>query len=286
MLAPLDNEVIFKKAFTDPLVLRAFVRDIAGVDAEFENIETEKSFSPAVGNVDFSYDVYAESTDRRVIAELQKVEYDYHFDRFLHYHNMAVAEQVKTGPNYEVDQEVHTIVLLTSPYSMRDRRGHPVKDQVLISNVDPRNLQGQVREIYGHQLIFLNPSYEDQELPASFRKWFALIRESLKKEQDLSRLDQADAALARAMDLINQDGLTPQERREMIEENQRIATIDYVKGEGRAEGREEGESHWFGEGRSHWFGEGRSHWFGEGRSHWFGEGRSHWFGEGPATYAG
>ena len=170
MLAPLDNEVIFKKAFTDPLVLRAFVRDIAGVDAVFENIETEKSFAPSVGAVDFSYEVYVESADRRVIAELQKVEYDYHFACFLHYHNIAVAEQVRKGPNYEVEQEVHTIALLTSPYSLRDRRGLPVKDNVLISKVDPRTLQGEIREIYGHSLTFLNPCYEDQELPAPFKK--------------------------------------------------------------------------------------------------------------------
>ncbi len=169
MLAPLDNEVIFKKAFTDPLVLRSFVRDIAGVEAEFDKIETEKSFTPAVGNVDFSYDVYAESTEQRIIAELQKVEYDSHFDRFLHYHNMAVAEQVKKGPLYKVEREVHTIVLLTSGYSLTDRSGLPIKDPVLVSTVDPKNLQGQVRPIYGHQLIFLNPAYPEQDLPEPFK---------------------------------------------------------------------------------------------------------------------
>jgi hypothetical protein len=31
-LANLDNEIFFKKVFTDPEVFRAFVRDVAGVD--------------------------------------------------------------------------------------------------------------------------------------------------------------------------------------------------------------------------------------------------------------
>ena len=32
MLGNLDNEVIFKKAFTDKIVFKAFVRDILGID--------------------------------------------------------------------------------------------------------------------------------------------------------------------------------------------------------------------------------------------------------------
>lgn len=250
MLAPLDNEVIFKKAFTDPIVLRAFVRDIAGVDAEFDKIETEKSFKPVVGNVDFSYDIYAESTDQRIVAELQKVEYDYHFDRFLHYHNMAIADQVKSGPKYKIESEVHTIVLLTSPYSLTDRRGLPIKDQVLITKVDPRNLQGEIRNIYGHQLIFLNPSYEDQELPNAFEKWFQLIRESLKEEQNIDSLDLSDKGLQRAVELIDQEKLTPVERREMIEENEKIAAIEHVRRRGRIERDDELRKKWKDKGLS------------------------------------
>ncbi|TAD95966.1 MAG: hypothetical protein EAZ97_14750, partial [Bacteroidetes bacterium] len=44
MLGNLDNEVIFKKAFTDKIVFKAFVRDILGIDIEVDKIETEKKF--------------------------------------------------------------------------------------------------------------------------------------------------------------------------------------------------------------------------------------------------
>ncbi|MCB1189527.1 MAG: hypothetical protein KDK90_03795 [Leptospiraceae bacterium] len=63
MLAPLDNETIFKKAFTDKEVFKSFVKDIFGIDIQVENIETEKRF------VDFKIDIYAETTDHRFLIE-------------------------------------------------------------------------------------------------------------------------------------------------------------------------------------------------------------------------
>ena len=88
-LANLDNEIFFKKAFTDPFVFRAFVKDTIGIEVNPDKIETEKGFEPAVGNVDFRYGIFAEDVAKRVIIEIQKVEYDHNFDRFLHYHLQA-----------------------------------------------------------------------------------------------------------------------------------------------------------------------------------------------------
>ena len=77
MLSNLDNEVIFKKAFTDKIVLTQFVKDILNIDFEVDTIETEKRFNPKVGNIDFKYNIFAESVVHRVIVEIQKVDYDY-----------------------------------------------------------------------------------------------------------------------------------------------------------------------------------------------------------------
>jgi hypothetical protein len=41
-LARLDNEVFFKKVFTNQIVFRAFAKDIVGIDVEPDKIETEK----------------------------------------------------------------------------------------------------------------------------------------------------------------------------------------------------------------------------------------------------
>lgn len=50
-LSNLDNEVIFKKAFTDKFVFKAFVRDVLSIDFEVGTIETEKKFEPKIGYI-------------------------------------------------------------------------------------------------------------------------------------------------------------------------------------------------------------------------------------------
>ena len=44
MLGSLDNEVIFKKAFTDKIVFEAFVKDILGLDKCLKNDFIRKGF--------------------------------------------------------------------------------------------------------------------------------------------------------------------------------------------------------------------------------------------------
>jgi len=39
-IARLDNEVFFKKAFTNPIVFRGFVKDIIGIEINLTKIET------------------------------------------------------------------------------------------------------------------------------------------------------------------------------------------------------------------------------------------------------
>jgi hypothetical protein len=85
MLGNLDNEVIFKKAFTDKIVFTQFVKDILDLDVEIGIIETEKKFLPKIGYIEFEsdgvpFDIFAESVDKRIVIEIQKVEYDHNFD--------------------------------------------------------------------------------------------------------------------------------------------------------------------------------------------------------------
>lgn len=61
-------------------MFRAFVRDILGIDVEPEKVETEKGFQPKIGNINFKYDIFAEDKKKRIIIEIQKLEYDHNFD--------------------------------------------------------------------------------------------------------------------------------------------------------------------------------------------------------------
>ena len=120
MLGSLDNEVIFKKAFTDKFVFEHFVKDILDLDIEVGIIETEKKFTPPIGYIDFKLDVFAETLDKRFAIELQRAQYDYNFDRFMLYLQMLVAEQQKKASAYKVPQTVYLIVIMTLPYKFND----------------------------------------------------------------------------------------------------------------------------------------------------------------------
>jgi hypothetical protein len=224
MLAPLDNQVIFKIAFTDKDVFTGFVKDIIGIEIEVDKIETEKRFDPKIGNIDFSYDIFAESKDQRVIVEIQKAELDYHFDRFLHYHYMAVAELQRKAKDYKIDQTVYTIVLLTAPYTIQTKTGLPIKNEVLISNSDPRDLEDKIIPIYGHKLIFLNPNHRTKETPKNYSDWLDLIYESIHNSKTY-HVNLENDAIKKAVELIEFENLNPIQIRKMKEEAGRLATL-------------------------------------------------------------
>ena len=79
------------------------MKDIIGIEVEPAQIETEKAFQPKLRNIAFKYDILAEDIKKRIIIEIQKVEYDHHnFDRFLHYHLQAITKQQRSAEDYSV----------------------------------------------------------------------------------------------------------------------------------------------------------------------------------------
>jgi hypothetical protein len=211
MLGNLDNEVIFKKAFTDKIVFTQFVKDILDLDVEIGIIETEKKFLPKIGYIDFELDIFAESVDKRIVIEIQKVEYDHNFDRFLHYFLMVIAEQQKRSKEYGIQQTVYMIVVLTAPYSINQKNGKAVKDEVLLINLNPRNLKGEEVDIYGHQFVCLNPNHPDKDTPAKMRDWLDLIYQSIHSPER-PNVNENNQGIKRAVDLISFENLTPEER--------------------------------------------------------------------------
>lgn len=230
-LARLDNEVFFKKAFTDRIVFKAFVRDIIGIDVNPEKIETEKSFQPKIGSINFKYDIFAEDVEKRVIIEIQKVEYDHNFDRFLHYHLQAITEQQRSASNYAVDRTVYTIVVITAPYRYDTEEGKVIQDEVLISSLNPRNLEGVERNLFNHQLIFLNPNYKDDSTPPNYRDWLDLIYESIHNPEN-PKLNTEKEAIMRVKELVSYENISPEELEEAKIESGRktVAVLQYQEG--------------------------------------------------------
>jgi hypothetical protein len=210
MLGNLDNEIIFKKAFTDKIVFKAFVRDILGIEIEVDKIETEKQFKPKIGNIDFKLDIFAESIDKRIIIEIQRVEYDHNFDRFLHYFLMAITEQQRRSKEYGINQTVYLIVVLTAPYKIVEKNGKPILDEVLLLQLNPRTLKGEERDLFGHQFVCLNPNHPEKDTPKPIRDWLDLIYQSIYNS-GRPVINLQNEGIKRAAELIEIDNISPEE---------------------------------------------------------------------------
>jgi len=45
------------------------------------------------------------------------------------------------------------VSILDAPYTIRTKNGIPIQDEVMVSDVDPRILDGKVREFYRHKML-------------------------------------------------------------------------------------------------------------------------------------
>ncbi len=146
-VASLQYGVIFKKAFSQIDVFKAFVQDITGIDLKIDKVETEKSFEQRIGNVRVEFDLYAEDLENRVIVEIQHQNGSDYYDRFLHYHCVALLEQAANYRNYKANLTVYTIVVLTST----DKH----KIDVATIDFDPKDRYGNSLGEIQHKVIYL-----------------------------------------------------------------------------------------------------------------------------------
>jgi hypothetical protein len=124
---------------------------------------------------------------------------------------MVIAEQQKRSKEYGIEQTVNMIVVLTAPYSINQKSGKPIKDEVLTINLNPRNLKGEEIDIYGHQFVCLNPNHPDKDTPTRMRDWLDLIYQSIHSPER-PIVNENNQGIKRAVDLISFENLTPEER--------------------------------------------------------------------------
>jgi hypothetical protein len=217
---------MFKKAFCDPEIFTAFVRDVAGVQLEIDHVETEKAFTLPIGYVAPRFDLFAEDKKNRIIVDIQHVRHPDHYDRFLHYHSVALIEQVKSFYDYAPGLQVFTIVVRTS--------GDKHKTDISIVDFRPRTLDGRYLPALRHKIVFLCPKYANEQTPEPYREWLRAINDSLDGEVEESGYLQP--LIRKIFDYIEKDLVSPEERARVIEENQQQAQFN----EGIAEGLEQG----------------------------------------------
>jgi predicted transposase/invertase (TIGR01784 family) len=208
-VASLQYGVIFKKAFSQPDIFTAFVKAVLGIEFTCDKVETEKSFRPAIGNVDSRFDLFAQDEKNRVIVDIQHRKKDSHYDRFLHYHCVAILEQMPRGEQgYRPPLAVYTIVVLTS----MDK----YEKDVLTIDFDPKDLQGKGINEIPHKVIYLCPKCVNENTPQAYREWMTAIADTLDKT--VEETDYHNVMIQKVFEAIEEDGLTPRDRYNMIEE--------------------------------------------------------------------
>jgi predicted transposase/invertase (TIGR01784 family) len=207
-VASLQYGVIFKKAFSQIDVFKAFVKDITGVELEIDKVETEKSFDQKIGNIRVEFDLYAEDLKNRVIIEIQHQNGSDYYDRFLHYHCVALLEQAANYRNYKPDLTVYTIVVLTSA----DKH----KTDVAVIDFDPKDRYGKSLGVIKHKVIYLAVKYVDENTPGIYRDWLSAINESLSEKIDETHYQRPE--LQTVINSIAKNLVSPEEKYWMIEE--------------------------------------------------------------------
>ena len=238
-VASLRYGVIFKKAFSVPAIFMAFVADAVGAKIEIDKVETEKSFAPPIGNVDVKFDLFAQDLKNRIVVDIQHERFSDHYDRFLHYHCVALLEQVANADNYRPHLTVYTIVVLTS--------GDHHKTDIAIIDFDPHDLQGKPLGEIGHKVIYLCPKSVTEQTPAPLREWLLAIDDSLDETVDAAHYTRAE--IRQVFEIIQKDRVTPTERAAMFEEahQEELKQSSFAQGleagfeKGREEGIEKGE---------------------------------------------
>jgi hypothetical protein len=224
MLANLDNEVHFKKVFTDVEVFTAFVKDVLGIDIHIDKVETEKVLPSKVSAIKFKMDLFAEDKATRTVVEIQKVDYDYTYDRFSHYFLANLVDVQRKSDDYSFDQEVYVIVVVTSAYKISDITGKPIKKDVLITDINPRDLNGEIIRMTNHKMLILNPSYIQPNTPEGIADWLNLIKESMKNPEN-PNINTSKPAIVRAAKLAEKEQLTPEQVAEAKIQNMRKKAI-------------------------------------------------------------
>ncbi|MDM8568469.1 hypothetical protein QUF50_02930 [Thiotrichales bacterium HSG1] len=207
-VASLRYGVIFKKAFSQPDIFKAFVKDFIGIELNIDKVEMEKSFDPPIGNVDSRFDLFAEDKQNRIIVDIQHVRYADHYARFLHYHCAALLEQVVTSEDYRPGLKVFTIVVLTS--------GDRHKVDLATIDFDPKTVAGKPLKEIPHKIIYVCPKYVTDKTPEPYREWLLAIQDSLDEEVD--ETVYKTPSIQRVFDLIARDLISPQERARMKDE--------------------------------------------------------------------
>ena len=233
-VAPLKYGPIFKRAFSDPEIFSRFAEDVLGIRIQVERVHTEYEYPEPVGFVRSRYDLFAEDTAQRLVVEIQQLKEEDFFDRFLYYHIISMAEQVRGYREYEFERTVYTIVVLTSV-----PQDGSIDFSCAVSDFSRADEYGKRVPIYPHRLVFLVPGMTNEHTPPAIRKWLEFITDSLDGEMEESRYEESP--FQKLLRDIRKETVSPEEwaaiKDEAAWEKAKARFIDEGDAQGRAKER-------------------------------------------------
>jgi len=244
---PLKYGTMFKQIFSKPAVFQAFAEDVLGIKLNITTVHTEYEYPETVGFVKTKYDLFAEDVEQRIIVEIQHVKEEDFFDRFLYYHLISLAEQVRSFNEYQFERTVYTIVVLTSV-----PRDKSVTFSCAISDMSPIDEFGNRVEVYPHRLIFLTPRLINEQTPPEVRAWLALIADSL--DQQVEAEAHPRPLFQEMIAAMRQTTISP----ELLSEIKDDAAWEKAQARFKREARAEGLAEGLAEGRAEGLAEGQA----------------------------
>ena len=102
------------------------------------------------------------------------------------------------------------IVVFVRPYRFDQKDGQPIRDSVRIMDFNPKNLKGDLIELYEHSMVFLNSSinYKTSDTPKRYQDWLDLLYASIKEPVNYM-LNLNNKGIAKAVNIIGYDKIDP-----------------------------------------------------------------------------
>ncbi len=144
----------------------------------------------------------------RIIVDIQHRRYADHYHRFLHYHCAALLEQAVNAKDYRPALAIYTIVVLTG--------GDKHQQDMVQIDFDPKNRHGVGIGEIPHKILYLSPTYVNEETPEEWREWLLAIDDSLDGEVDETHYH--NACVQKVLSTIEKDAVTPGEYARMKDE--------------------------------------------------------------------
>ena len=135
--------------------------------------------------------------------------------------------------------KLFTELILVAPYKINQITGEPIKDEILIQNLDPENLKGERIKVFGHKQIFLNPHYRSRNTPKLVRDWTNLIYQSINNPENY-KINTKNEGVKRASELIDIETIDDATRELMKIEEGKKAVLKIAENEGFDKGKELG----------------------------------------------